>query len=54
MNADVNRALMHTEEVIRRSRKVIELYAQVERELSVAQDQLIAVDHHAARWGVRR
>lgn len=53
MNTDVNRAVMHTEEVIARIRKLVALYAQVNRELSVVADQLAAIDRSAERMGVK-
>ena len=54
MNNDLNRALMHTENVIRRAENLRRLFRQIDQCLSVAQDQLIAIDHSAERMGVKR
>lgn len=53
MESDLAKLIIHTEDVIRRTRKILALYAQVERELSVAADQLAAVEHSAHRAGLR-
>ena len=54
MNVDINRALMHTQDTIRRVDKIVVLFAQVQRELSVVDDQLEAIKLQAQNYGLYR
>ena len=54
MNNDLNRALMHTEEVIRRTEKIRLLFRQVEQCLHVVNDQLEVINDSTHRMGIDR
>ena len=54
MNNDLNRAIMHTEDVLRRTEKIRRLFRQVEQCMQVIHDQQNAIDHSAERMGVKR